>query len=186
MWGDAVEVVGPEGAAAAADLPVRTVHEVVDDELAALAEEIREHLPAILALEDVFLLDPLPRQVPALPAELITTTGELLFRGEKTRAGGDPVLVTHDSMFGHGALQWDYGSLASGLRRSAFAPITSCAANVSPLACAARRASADPFFARRFPPKWRGARRTAAGSTCCCGSSSRPTPPRAPASRRTR
>src|SRR5437762_1120013 len=111
MRGDAVEVVGPEGAAAAADLPVRTVHEVVDDELAALAEEIREHFPAVLALEDVFLLDPLPRQVPALPAELITTTGELLFLGEKTRAGGDPVLVTHDSMFGHGALQWDYGSL---------------------------------------------------------------------------
>src|SRR5437868_15543250 len=100
MRGDAVEVVGAEGAAAAADLPVRTVHEVVDDELAALAEEIREHFPAILALEDVFLLDPLPRQVPALPAELITTTGEILFLGEKTRAGGDPVLVTHDSKIG--------------------------------------------------------------------------------------
>src|SRR5207302_10106811 len=105
---------------------------------------------------------------------LITTTGELLFRGEKTRAGGDPVLVTHDSMFGHGALQWDYGRLASGLRRSAFAPITSCAASASPLACAARRASAAPFFARRFPTKWRRARRTAAASTCCSGSSRRP------------
>src|SRR5437588_6486585 len=123
MRGDAVEVVGPEGAAAAADLPVRTVHEVVDDELAALAEEIREHFPAILALEDVFLLDPLPRQVPALPAELLTTTGELLFLGEKTRAGGDPVLVPHDSMFGHGGLHTDYGSLVSGLRRSSFATI---------------------------------------------------------------
>src|SRR5207302_6224068 len=162
MRGDAVEVVGPEGAAAAADLPVRTVHEVVDDELAALAEEIREHFPAILALEDVFLLDPLPRQVSALPAELITTTGELLFLGEKTRAGGDPVLVTDDSMFGHGALQWDYGRLASGLRRSAFAAIPSCAASASPLACAARRASAAPVFARRFPTKWRRALRTAA------------------------
>src|SRR2546429_9842611 len=105
MRSDAVEVVGPEGAAAAADLPVRTVHEVVDDELAALAEEIREHFLAILALEDVFLLDPLPRQVAALTAELITTTGELIFRGEKKRVGGDPVLVTHVSLFVHGALQ---------------------------------------------------------------------------------
>src|SRR5438067_1035431 len=48
MRGDAVEVVGPEGAAAAADLPVRTVHEVVDDELAALAEEIREQVELLL------------------------------------------------------------------------------------------------------------------------------------------
>ena len=44
MGGDAVEVVGPERAALAADVPFGREHEVVDDELASIAEELRQRL----------------------------------------------------------------------------------------------------------------------------------------------
>ena len=63
-----VEVVGPEGAALAADIVFGSEHEVVDDELALVLEELGERLLALRAFEDVVLLDPLPRQLASCPA----------------------------------------------------------------------------------------------------------------------
>ena len=56
-----IEVVGPEGAVLAAFLPVRVEHEVVDDELIPSGEEIAERAASVRTLEDVVLLDALPR-----------------------------------------------------------------------------------------------------------------------------
>jgi len=63
---DAVEVVHPERAALAALLPARVEHEVLDDELAAPLEEIRERLAAAGAVEHAGLVHLHPGQVPAV------------------------------------------------------------------------------------------------------------------------
>src|SRR4029077_16988783 len=71
MGGDAVEVVGPERAVLADDLAFRCEHEVVDDELASLAEELRQRLSAVRPVERVVLVDAQPRERAALRAELV-------------------------------------------------------------------------------------------------------------------
>jgi hypothetical protein len=61
-------MVGQHGATGAAFLPFRAEHEVIHNRLAALIEQVgKGHLSA-RAVEDVVLLDLLPRQFTALPA----------------------------------------------------------------------------------------------------------------------
>jgi hypothetical protein len=60
-----IEVVGQERAALAPFFPVGTEHEMVDDQLAAAGEEIRERLLAVRTVEDVIPLDSFPRQFAA-------------------------------------------------------------------------------------------------------------------------
>jgi hypothetical protein len=66
---------------------------VVDEELAAAVEEVAEGLLAARALEDVFLLDALPRELLALARQLVAGAGELLLLGEQLLARGDPLVV---------------------------------------------------------------------------------------------
>jgi hypothetical protein len=68
---------------------------VVDDQLTPPFENLTQRLPAILAFEDVILLDKLPREVAALFAELITKAGELLFFGEVLLSSCEPLVVCH-------------------------------------------------------------------------------------------
>src|SRR5260370_36241633 len=102
MGNHSVEVVRPEEAVLAPDVPIRLVHEVIYDELAAAAKEVRQSLSAVLAFEYVLLLDALPGQL-ALPAELFAQAREFLLVCEEAPAG-DPVVVTYDLMVGHGTL----------------------------------------------------------------------------------
>ena len=60
MGGDAVEVVGPERAALAADVPFGREHEVVDDELASIAEQLPQGLSPVRSVERVVLVDAYP------------------------------------------------------------------------------------------------------------------------------
>jgi hypothetical protein len=53
----AVHVIGEEGAAGASLRPAGAKHEVIDHELAAAAEEIREGLSSLRRVEDIGLLD---------------------------------------------------------------------------------------------------------------------------------
>jgi len=62
----AVEVVGQERAAGAALVPVRSEHEVIDDQLAAAVEQVCERAAARRRGERVALVEPRPRQRPAL------------------------------------------------------------------------------------------------------------------------
>src|SRR5947208_10936882 len=68
----AVEVIGRHRATGAPLRPFRAEHEVIDDQLAAAVEEVRERLlSAVRPREDIALLDPLPGELAALPAELV-------------------------------------------------------------------------------------------------------------------
>src|SRR5260370_29100551 len=93
---DVVEVVRPEGAVLASLFPLRRKHEVVDDELAPLAEEIGERLLAVRAVEDIRRGDLLPRQLAPLPAEVIAETGEFLLLFQMRRARGNPRFMRDD------------------------------------------------------------------------------------------
>jgi hypothetical protein len=90
---DAIEVVDPEGAALAALVPARVEHEVVDDELVAALEEVGQRLLAPGPVEDVVLLHLLPRQLPALLAELVAQAREFLLAGQVLAARLDPFLA---------------------------------------------------------------------------------------------
>src|SRR6476660_1559805 len=100
----AVEVVGHERAARAALLPVRTKHEVVDDELTVAAEEVREADLPVRCVEHVVLLDADPRQLAALASEFVALPRELLLLRQVSAAPLDPLLLGHDPMRGHGCL----------------------------------------------------------------------------------
>jgi hypothetical protein len=90
MHDDAVEIVGPEGAALAAGLPVGTEHEVVDDQLMPALEQVRQGLSAARAFEDVWRLHALPGQVSALLAQLVAQAREILLFGQKLLSSLDP------------------------------------------------------------------------------------------------
>src|ERR1700730_8311703 len=83
MDDDAVEIVGPERTALAALVPTRVEHEMENDQLLASVEQLGQGLPAAAAVENIVLLDPLPRQLAALPAQLIAQPGEFLLLGEQ-------------------------------------------------------------------------------------------------------
>ena len=85
---DRIEVVDPERAmlTGLAPLGVRVEHEVVDHELPAPVEEIGQALLTVGPVEDVFLLDALPRQLAPLPAQLVAQPRELLLLGESEGA----------------------------------------------------------------------------------------------------
>src|SRR5205814_5935765 len=68
------------------------------DELASSAEEIGQRLLSIRSLEDVFLLDALPRKLAPLPAEVVAQLRELLFLRQQRFARGDPLVVLDDVM----------------------------------------------------------------------------------------
>src|ERR1700676_4239946 len=60
-------VVGPE-------------HEVVDEELRAPFEEVRQRGAPLVGLESILLVDPNPRQLLPLPPQLVAAPRELLLR----------------------------------------------------------------------------------------------------------
>ena len=59
----------------AARLVARPEHEVVDEQLRAPVEELRQRLRPVVGLEPVLLVDPDPRQLAALPGELVAASG---------------------------------------------------------------------------------------------------------------
>ena len=86
-----IVVVGPESAALAAGLPVRAEHEVIDDELAAAAEQFAEGDAALFALEHIIGLDFLPRERTPLGGERLAGAGEGLFLLEQPQPRRSPV-----------------------------------------------------------------------------------------------
>ena len=85
-----VGVIGHVGAALATLLPARPEHEVLDDQLAAPAEKVRERNASAPALEAVVLFDLHPRKRPAFRRERVHLAGELFFFREEFRPGGEP------------------------------------------------------------------------------------------------
>ena len=55
----------------AAFVPLRAEHEVVDQQLRAAAEQLRQRRRAIVCVEDVFLIHPYPGQFAALAVRVV-------------------------------------------------------------------------------------------------------------------
>ena len=82
MDDDAIVAIGPERAARATLLPVGAKHEMVDDQLTATGEQIRQRLPPVWTIELVWFFHLDPRQFAALPAQVVAQPGELLLLGQ--------------------------------------------------------------------------------------------------------
>src|SRR3954469_22960981 len=76
-------VVGPE-------------HEVVDEELRAPSEEVRQRGAPRIGLESVILVDPDPRQLPTSPRQLVAPPRQLLLLLEQPCSGREPSLSACD------------------------------------------------------------------------------------------
>src|ERR671923_2156142 len=72
---------------------LRPEHEVVDEELRAPSEEVRERGAAFVGLEAVVLVDPDPRKLLPLPRELVAPPGQLLLGLEQLEPRREPLLV---------------------------------------------------------------------------------------------
>ena len=94
----AVDVVGEEGAALAAFGPAGAEHEVVDDQLAAAAEQVGQAQFAVGALEAVGFVDFYPGQGAAFGAEFVPFAGEGFFVGQVLATGGEPFFPRDDWM----------------------------------------------------------------------------------------
>src|SRR5262249_60167709 len=69
----------------------RPQHEMLDEELTAAFEQIRERHFPFRSVEDVLLLDPDPRQATALPVHLVPLAGQVLLApGPLPALGGPP------------------------------------------------------------------------------------------------
>src|SRR5215813_13797937 len=108
MRRDAIEAVCPERAVLAAFVPVRPVHEVIDQQLAAALEQLRKGLAAVRPVEDVLFLHLHPRQCAALLAQSVALPGKLLLFGQKPRTGIEPLILRNDRMISHGNLMGEH------------------------------------------------------------------------------
>jgi hypothetical protein len=91
-----------ERAADASLAPVRSEHEMLDDQLAASAEQIGEGFLPVRPIEDIGLLDLDPRQCPPLAAELVAQAGELLFLAQKLGTLCESLFLRYDRVLLHG------------------------------------------------------------------------------------
>ena len=99
MRKSAVDVVGVERAADASFLPAGAEHEMLDDKLAACAEEVGQRFLAVRPLEDIRFVDLYPRQFTPRRAYFIPAAGQfllfdqvLLVRVDRLGSGDDPVV----------------------------------------------------------------------------------------------
>src|SRR6267143_5514780 len=97
----AVEVIGQVRATLATFLPPRPEHEMVDDQLAASVEEISQCLFAVRSIECILLVYLGPRQLPAMPTQFITQTGQFLLAREQILSRHKPLRFGYDSRMIH-------------------------------------------------------------------------------------
>src|SRR5215472_4122786 len=71
-------------------------HRMIDDELTAAVEELRECPASFRALKHVLVLDRFPRKLAPRLAELIALSRELLLLDQMPFASLDPLVVGHD------------------------------------------------------------------------------------------
>src|SRR5216684_3889302 len=90
---DLVEVVRPERAVWTTLVPLRREHEVIDNELAPPTKELGESHRSLGTLEDILLLDFLPRQFAPLPAQFIAELCEFLLLRQKRFSRRQPLVV---------------------------------------------------------------------------------------------
>src|SRR3954447_2154156 len=93
MREEPVHAVGHRRADGAAGGVGRAEHEVVDEELRAAVEQVRQGLRPLVGLEAVLLLDLHPGQLATPLCELVTAAGVLLLEPKQLLAGLVPLLA---------------------------------------------------------------------------------------------
>src|SRR5215469_11277946 len=96
-----VEAVRDGRTGGAASRVVRPEHEMVDEELRAPAEEIRERGVAFVGLKPILLVDPNPRQFLTPLCQLVAPPGQLLLRLEQVQARCEPLLACPGTVLRH-------------------------------------------------------------------------------------
>jgi len=74
---------------------------VVDEELRAPAEEIRQRGIPLVGVESIGLVDPHPRQILPPPRQLVAAPGVLLLRLEQIETRVQPLLACSGPVLGH-------------------------------------------------------------------------------------
>src|SRR4051812_50077475 len=87
----AVDGVGHRRAGRAAGLVAGAEHEVVDEQLAAAVEQLRQRARAFVRLEAVLLFDANPGQLAPSPGQFVTQAGLLPFPSEPPLPGNPPL-----------------------------------------------------------------------------------------------
>jgi hypothetical protein len=87
------DVVNYKRAAGTALIPAWIKHEVVDDQLATLVEEIEQTHFAVWTLEEVLLVDLDHRQLATFSIDLVSRAGGFLFLDEQPIASNDPLVA---------------------------------------------------------------------------------------------
>jgi len=90
--GEVSDVVGQERAGPAAFIPARVEHEVVDQQLAAVVEQVQQAGLAVPALEHVLLVHLDHRQPAPLGVQRVPLPGEFLLPSQQLPAGGEPLI----------------------------------------------------------------------------------------------
>ena len=90
--GRVADVVGQERAGLAAFFPVRVEHEVVDQQLAVISEQVQQAGLTVPALEHVLLVYLGHRQPAPLGVQRVPLPGELLLLRQQLPAGGEPLI----------------------------------------------------------------------------------------------
>src|ERR1700733_7333751 len=98
MHQQAFEVVHFESAADAVILLAGAHHEMLQEELAATVEQLRERDFSLGTVEDVFLFDTHPGQCTLFGAELVAQFRERLFLGEQSDARLAPFTARDNAM----------------------------------------------------------------------------------------
>src|SRR5262249_35460871 len=88
-----VEAVRDRGTGRAAGSVVRPEHEMIDEELRAAAEEIRQRGVAFVGLESILLVDPNPWQFLTPLRQLVPPSRQLLLRLKQVDARCEPLLA---------------------------------------------------------------------------------------------
>src|SRR5215469_15542728 len=80
---------------------VRPEHEMVEEELRAPSEEIRERGVAFVGLKPILLVDPNPRQFQTPLCQLVAAPGQLLLCLEQVQARCEPLLACPGPVLSH-------------------------------------------------------------------------------------
>src|SRR5262249_59306890 len=94
--GNPVEAARSRGEGGPPRREVGAEHEVVDEELRAPPEEVRQRGAPLVGLESIRLVDPNPRQLLPHPRQLVAAPRELLLRLEQLEQRGEPLFTCPD------------------------------------------------------------------------------------------
>src|ERR671924_1091672 len=111
-----VEAIRDRRAGWAAGGVIGPEHEVVDEELRAPLEEVRQRGAPLVGLESIRLVDPHPRQFLPPPRQLVAAPRELLLLLEQLKPRGEPFFTCSGYVLRHRSSHLRVVTLAASAR----------------------------------------------------------------------